>query len=148
MLAVRDSGAALRALAGVSMRDAGATLRMITSASIRDSGGVLRTIFSAMSASVAPAEVFGVVDSAGLPTVTTSSATASPSGGTAPYNYAWSGPGGWTINSPAAGTTSFSKAGVAPGTEETESFTCTVTDASGATAQAVLQATVRNINVS
>ena len=73
---------------------------------------------------------------------TTSSAatrivTATPAGGVAPYAYAWTrtdgGSHAWTIGAPSSASTAFSTT-VAPNAEQTATFICTVTDATGATA--------------
>lgn len=63
---------------------------------------------------------------------TTNSVTVTPSGGTAPYTYAWAfvdGDAGISINSPTSATTSFS--GDPVGTALAATYRCTVTDSAG-----------------
>lgn len=61
----------------------------------------------------------------------TQPATATPSGGTPPYTYAWTqfDGGSFQINSPSSATTSFATAGLLnSGSSRTGRFLCTVTD--------------------
>lgn len=142
----RDASGAARVGTGIAARDETNTSRLIAQGVVRDGGGALRVFFNSMSAGASPAEVTGLVSSTGNPPVTTSASTASASGGIGPFTYAWSGTGGWTINSPAAATTSFTSPGVAPGDQANGDFSCIVTDASGATAQTnFVLATVTNL---
>jgi hypothetical protein len=68
-------------------------------------------------------------------TVVTPLCTVTPSGGTAPYTYAWSiTVGTCTINSPTSASTRFTKTGVNSGTEYDATAQCVVTDALGSTA--------------
>lgn len=72
-------------------------------------------------------------------TVTTRSCTVTPSGGAAPFTYAWSitsftGTGSPSINSPSAATTSFTKTGVPINSEIDAVAKCDVTDSLGVTA--------------
>ncbi len=80
--------------------------------------------------------------------ISTSAVTAAPSGGTAPYTYAWAitaPDANWSALSPTSATTQFRRTGVAPGDSETANFECTVTDALGAVAVSdPVQATVTN----
>lgn len=78
----------------------------------------------------------GPANAAGAgPSQTTNSVTVTPSGGTAPYSYAWAKDSGDTIsaNSPTAATTSFTGS-TADGETASAVFTCTVTDNVGAKA--------------
>lgn len=68
-------------------------------------------------------------------TVTTSYCTVTPSGGKAPFTYAWSiTSGSCSINYPTQAFTSFTKTGVALHTEADAVAKCVVTDSLGATA--------------
>lgn len=96
-------------------------------------GGVAKTFWQAFSALVSPSHVSGTISVNSVATVTTSSATASVTGGSPPLSYAWTGgSGGWSIRSPASATTAFQCTGVAPDTTVNETFNCAVSDASGA----------------
>jgi hypothetical protein len=108
----RDAGNTLRTCARIRMRDAGNTLRQIQRIRMRDAGNVLRTVWQffsvALSASIVTGSNSGAASSG---TVTSSSVTGTPTGGTAPYTYAWqyvSGDATVTPTSPTAATTTFS----------------------------------------
>lgn len=90
-----------------------------------------------LSASASPSDVSGSASSLGGTTVTSGYATATPSGGLAPFTYSWSVGGGLTITNPASATTAFSKF-LSPTQEILTDGTCTVTDALGSTAQAIV----------
>lgn len=67
----------------------------------------------------------------------TASTTVTASGGIGPYTFAWgwqSGGAGITIGSPAAATTDFSTSALSPGTTDSGTAVCTVTDSIGQTA--------------
>lgn len=85
----------------------------------------------------------------GVGTVTTEPATATPSGGLAPYTYSWSRISGTygTPNNPASATTTF-YARIPPGTIQTATFRCTVTDSLGSTATADVSATFEELGLS
>lgn len=147
--AMRDDGNVLRQTGAVKKRDAGNTLRTIALIKKRDASNVLRTVFSALSASAAPAAVAGYGNSASAVDITTAPTTATPTGGVAPYTYAWSSASGWTVNSPTSATTSFTATGVIAGSMEQADFTCTVTDAATIAAQTnAVTATAQNLNAS
>ena len=63
------------------------------------------------------------------------SQTATASGGTAPYTYAWTKVSGdsITIDSASAATTTFRATSVAAGEMRTATFRCTATDSTGGT---------------
>lgn len=68
--------------------------------------------------------------------ITSVTITATPSGGTAPYTYAWSffgDPGVCHINSPTTASTTVTAAPVDPGFTEGCQIRCTATDSLGAT---------------
>ena len=73
-------------------------------------------------------------DSLGAGSKTTDSTTVTPSGGVAPYTYAWAKKSGDTIapNSAAAATTTFTGT-VTAGQFKSGVYTCTVTDSTGGT---------------
>lgn len=68
--------------------------------------------------------------------LTTSNATATASGGTGPYTYAWTLPSGLGVvaNSPSSATTSFTASGLSPGNLVSATATVTATDSLSATA--------------
>lgn len=74
--------------------------------------------------------------------VVTSFCTATASGGSPPYTYAWThvsddGLGGvWSALTPSSSSCQFRASAVAPGQESIATFRCTVTDARGATGTA------------
>lgn len=69
------------------------------------------------------------------PSLTTASVTALASNGVGPYSYAWAYVSGdsFTINSPSAATTTFSKTGAVVGTAYSGTYRCTATDSTGGT---------------
>lgn len=98
-------------------------------------GGVWKQIASyapAMSASVSPAAAAGLIS--GLGDCTTNSVTVTPSGGLAPFTYAWakvSGEG--AVDRPSSATTAFTD-NLALNESTSGAFRCTVTDSAAQTA--------------
>lgn len=81
-------------------------------------------------------------------TPTTDIATVTPSGGAAPFTYAWafdSTDGNILINSPSAAATSFQGNGMAPGDTRNAIARCAVIDSLGATAYALVAVTLVRI---
>ncbi len=80
-------------------------------------------------------DAYGATASPYAQSVTTSNVTVTPTGGAAPYSYAWaevSGPfADWSILSPSSASTAFRKGLVSPGDNEFATYACTVTDANG-----------------
>lgn len=98
---------------------------------------------SVVTLSASPLEVEGIRFGFGV--VVTDAATVTPSGGLAPFTYAWTGVSGvGTPSNPTSATTTFTHA---PGSGETETgvFQCQVTDSLGQTATAQVTATFINI---
>lgn len=95
----------------------------------RKISGTWKQITSVMTASATPTAVGNVHIGGGTTTVTSDATTATPSGGTAPYTYAWSQTGGdsMTITSPTAASTTFSKS-VPDAVGYEGYFVCVVTD--------------------
>lgn len=106
---------------------------------------VVQSFAPPISLSVSPSSVFGSRNVAAVVAVTTDAATATPTGGQAPYTYLWTQTSGQTaaIVSPFFATTTF-RMTLGPGSFEQATFTCTVTDANGLTAQAFVVATFSN----
>lgn len=131
-------GGTLRTITKAYVKQAG-VLRAIRTIKVQD-GGTLRTVATFAD----PLSVF-VTDTgkvASSSTMTTDPATASPSGGFAPYTYAWTlvtngGGAASTANTPTLASTTFTKTGLSPGSDITDVWRCTVTDALGNTASDV-----------
>jgi hypothetical protein len=95
-----------------------------------------------------PEDVSGYGNSGAPANITTGLVLATPSGGIAPYTYAWTQVGTtpytWTINSPAAASTSFTAGTVGAGVSTEAEFKVTVTDSGGQTATATVTAFANN----
>jgi hypothetical protein len=147
-LRLRDSGGTLRTITQLRMRDSGGTLRTISRVRLRDANNVLRIVYEPSGASAFTAGASNSVVSGhtlGTGTATTNTTTVTPTGGTAPYTYAWArlsytagvAP---TATASTAATTAFTQTGMALGGEYTSMWRCTVTDALGLTATADVEA--------
>jgi len=146
MIRARDS--AQRVLAGVKARNASNVLKTILDVKVRDASA-LRTVFTSFGGSagltVTPELAYGYGYSKGSITISTNSVTVTVSGGVAPYTFAWTGASGaWTIINPTSDTTAFRRSSVGAGTNDSRTFTCTVTDANGATSSITVDAYVEN----
>lgn len=100
-----------------------------------------------LSVSIAPDPATGAGSGGGSETVTSELATATPSGGLAPYTYAWthvSGDAAITITSDTSQSTTFSKF-MTPGASTSAVKRCTVTDAYGQTASDDVDVELTNI---
>jgi len=94
--------------------------------------------------SISPSAVTGAVSKSNGANAVTNEATASTTGGVAPFGFAWvSQDGAMTAIAPSAAVTRFS-AFIVGGDSAEDTFICTVTDASGATASATVAASVFN----
>lgn len=137
MSAVRTA-AGLGEITAIHVRDTGNVLRTIARGKVRDEASVLRNFFGAFSAIAGPetAQRFG--NSSGAIDVTVSVFSAEPSGGVAPYTYAWAqttaGINTWAITAAASQQTGFTCQGLGQFDSDEAGFTCTVTDSTGATA--------------
>lgn len=148
MSSVRNAAGALVAIKGISVRDASNVLRAAPAAVIRDAGNVLRSFFTSITAAASPNVVSGAVSSSTAAAATTDNTKATPTGGIAPFNYLWSAISGtgWTIGSATAATTSFTSPAVAAGSTVVATFSCKITDSSGATAVTdIVEASVTNL---
>lgn len=120
----------------------GGVNKAIVAGSILD-GGTDRqfwdgSVGATLTVVASPDSVIGAIAvSAGSPSVTTNSTTATASGGSGPYTYAWTLVSAdslvWTATLPTERTSSFRAADVTAGLDSFASFTCTATDARGAT---------------
>ena len=99
-----------------------------------------------LTATVSPPAASGTVNSSGV--ATTNTVTATPSGGEAPYTYAWTrlGGGSGTANSPASARTSFSRF-VEFNEVANEQFRCTITDNAGTQVTVDLDVTFSSLGI-
>lgn len=97
-----------------------------------------------ISLSVTPS-VSGTGNSTGVTLITSSTAYATPTGGTSPYTYAWTKVGGdtMTATNPTSASTAF-RLGVGPGDSKSATYRCTVTDSLGQTASGTVNITLTN----
>lgn len=131
MIVLRDASG-LNNIGAIFLRDASGLVE-IGEVYLRESGGLVE-VYSAAGAGDAftvdvPPNVYGYASSLSSVSVTTGIATATPTGGTAPYTYLWSGGDeNWTITNPNSQSTAFRAASVPPADGFVTSFICTVTD--------------------
>lgn len=128
---ILDAGGVLRTITGGKIRD-GATLRTLRSIQIMD-GATLRTVaIFANALTVAANDITAL----GISSTVSGTSTATPTGGLAPFTYAWSRLTG-TATVTSGGTTAsatISEAGLAIDENRLSTFRVTVTDSSGQTA--------------
>lgn len=130
-----DAGV-LRTFTEGFVRQAGVNRRLRTVQVMDD--GVLRTVaefVAPLSADINPTGASGSANNTSPVPVTTNQVTALPSGGRAPFTYAWAQILGSpaTINNPSMATTSFT-ATPPPGETISATFQVTITDDTGQTA--------------
>lgn len=149
MIRIQDAGT-LRTITRGSVRVAGVT-RALRTIKVMD-GGVLRTVAvfaDPLSVSISPSALAAFAQE--NTTVTTDTASASPTGGLAPFTYAWTlqangGGTASTANSASSATTSFTKTNVPLETTYSDTWRVTVTDAVGQTATANIIASFTNFS--
>lgn len=130
---IRDEGGTLRTVSRIRMRDETGVLRLITRIRVRDTSNVLRTVFQYFTIDVSPTSI---TETASTPTIETGvSATASVTGGSAPFTYVWINSLGDPIQAttPSSATTTFRKTSTLRGDSYLAEFVCQVTDALGTT---------------
>lgn len=132
---VRDASG-IDAIGAISVRGASG-LAAIGFGLIRDTDS-LETFFSPAGGAFTvdvPPTVYGGAAFTSPIAVTTENATATVTGGRAPYTFLWARTdaalGDWSIISPTAATTAFRRIAVGAGENDTAEFACTVTDANG-----------------
>lgn len=97
---------------------------------------------SGFTATAAPNDLFYSSTIAGT-TMTSVAVTATPSGGSSPYTYAWNTSNNVTPNSPTAATTTFSDTGRGSYSGDVGTMVCTVTDNAGLKAYATARVEFR-----
>lgn len=145
---VRDGTNTPRTITAIQVRDATNTPRDISQMWVRDSNNTPRMVFSLappMSVSAAPGTISGMT--AGTGTAVTNAATATPTGGTPPYTYAWQitsydGPVSPVANSPTSSSSTFTQTGIGIGEVYSASVRCQVTDSTPGTPLVALSNTV------
>lgn len=102
------------------------------------------TFIPSLSLEITPTIVGASITGAGV--ATSNAATATPTGGSAPFTYSWARVGGvsGSPDSPTNATTTFSKT-LGNGDETGETFRCTCTDSFGTTATADISVTFNSI---
>lgn len=141
-LFIRDGSNVPREITELVIRDGSNVARTITAMYVRDTNNVSRLVYNpsgsvTLRVDVLPPFTSGFTHGTGV--VTTGAVTATGSGGTAPYTYAWtllshSAITPPTADSPTSAVTTFTQTGIAPSTAEDASWQCTVTDDNGNTA--------------
>ena len=144
MSKVRISGAIKDVSGGKAML--GGLVKSLSRVAYSDGTNVvdLATFSPPMSAAASFDSATG--STSGDSTATTNSITVTPTGGTAPYTYAWTKTSGdGTVVSPTKATTRFSQF-LYNNTAASGVFLCTVTDSLGATATASVNASFISIS--
>jgi hypothetical protein len=135
---IRDASNALRTVKTIHVRDASNVSRVVKQIHVRDASNVSRLMAGTGSAGTTmtviadPNTVYGATGSHAPQRVYTNGTTATPTGGTPPYSYAWTADSGWDATAATAATTAFLSPSVGPGDGGVfgNAF-CTVTDSNG-----------------
>lgn len=131
---VKDAGGTLRTISSMEVKD-GSVMRSIVSMKVLD-GATLRTVATFTSPlSATPSTLTQATTSTTSSFMISDPVTCTPSGGLAPYTYAWtiiSGTAG--VGSPSSASSTFSKTVSGFGTPEYATAQCVVTDSLGDTA--------------
>lgn len=114
----------------------GTTIRELKELWQNDLAGVPRLIWASLAVTITPDALGAIGYSPGTISPSTPFASAIISGGLAPYSYAWSADGGFSVSNPTAATTKFVSPGLAPGDSASGTAYLTITDANGTTADA------------
>lgn len=148
MIAVRDAVGA-KSIGFVGARDASGLDEC--EVYVRDTSGAV--LIHSPSSSIAidiSGDAYGSAAANFPVTITTSTVNVTPTGGSAPYSYAWARVDDpmatdWIINGPTLQSASFRSPAAGPGDRYYATFACTVTDANGHSAvSATISATVVN----
>lgn len=136
MTAIRDTSVNQKIMA-ISVRDAANVLQSVKTGVARDSSAA-RVFFSSLAVEITPNPLGALGYSPGTVSPSTPFASAVISGGLAPYTYAWTADGGFSVSNPTASSTKFVSPGLAPGDSADGTGYLTITDANGATADATV----------
>jgi hypothetical protein len=138
-------------LASLQFIDVDEVPQPIASGAVRTATG-LKSFFASMTAAAAPTSHTGFGNSSSPVDISTAAASVTITGGVAPFEYLWersdANPGDWAIVNDEAAATAFTAEAVDPGTTAEAEFKCTVTDATGATAETnVIARSARNLAI-
>ena len=134
---VRDAGTLRTIKKGYAK--VGGVLRPLKRVYVNNNGTLRLVAVFAEPLTVAANDVSGTGNGSTGATAVTNTTTAVPSGGTAPFTYAWTlltnggGAASYATN-PSSATTAFVKTGLAQSSSFTDTWRVTVTDANGETA--------------
>ncbi len=138
MIEVVTPAGTVRHVNRIEVVDADLSVRVIETIDVIDpDGSTVRNVYRYFSLGLSATTAIGTDSSTMQKAITTSSVTAIPEGGKAPYTYSWafvSGDTPFTALSPTSASTAFRGFAVYPGEIKTAYFTCTATDANGAVA--------------
>lgn len=140
----RDETGTIRAIVGIATRDSANVLQTIDTAYARDAVLTRRTVFSSLAVTISPDHLNATGYSPGTVSPWTGFCTASPTGGTAPYRYAWTVDNSWGVLNPTSASTAFQSIPLSPGDGSDATGTITVTDANSLTATATIPLTSYN----
>lgn len=141
---VRDAGGSLRTINNMTVLDGG-TSRRVVRMKVMDADGVtLRTVATfadQLSLTISPDDIDAFGTTA---TIVTETATATPSGGFAPFTYAWAKVSGddITADSSSVASTKFRATNLGQNETRTATFECTATDSAGSTATDTITITI------
>lgn len=150
MIRVRTSTGPV-AIKAIRVRRPGGETKAVFAGSLRNTTALKRffTQSGTITVTADPAAVSGYTALPGSATISTNNTTVTPSGGAAPYTYAWtlvsSDGGTWTIVNSSSATTKFICSGVAADIDYNATFRCTVTDAVGGTGTVDVPAFASNL---
>lgn len=139
-LKLKNEAGVLKTITSLKLRD-GSGMKTIRTLKLMDADGVtLRTVATFVPPMTASPSLSSVSAEGDSSTLDTFPVTVTPSGGSAPYTYAWSIISGTaTILSPTNATTQFRKSGLIAGVEAFATAQCDVTDSSAQTASVVVE---------
>lgn len=137
-LKMLDSTSVSRSIKRLSIMDETDTLQTLEQLSIQDETNALQPVFSGMTVAASP-DTLSATISTPFPSdaQTSNPSIATPTGGVAPYTYAWSltdSLGSWNIDTSSSASSYMTAVNLAPGADANASMQCMVTDSIGSTA--------------